>query len=299
MATTQHKLTDLLDRQFIARLDAMDVLSRKILQGKMQGERRSKRRGQSVEFASHRPYSVGDDLRFIDWNIYARLEHLFLKLFLEEQDLTVQILVDVSASTSQGEPPKGRFMRQLAAALGYVALANNNRLTLSAFADGIVDQLANVRGRAHVQRVAELLLTTPSAGPSGLEQACRQLAGSRAGSGLLIVISDLLLKEGYEQGLRRLAGPGYDLYVIQVLSPQELEPPMTGDLRLVDVEDDDEAEVTVSNELLRYYKKALAAYCNEIRDFCTRRGGQYMLADSSQSVEKIVLTHLRRRGLLG
>ena len=125
--TSRRHIGELLDSELLARLDALDVLSRKILQGKLQGERRSKRRGQSVEFADHRTYVVGDDLRFVDWNIYGRLEQLFLKLFLEEQDLTVHILADTSASMGAGNPSKDRFTRQLAAALGYTSLVNNNR----------------------------------------------------------------------------------------------------------------------------------------------------------------------------
>jgi hypothetical protein len=129
MSPKQRRLTDLLDPAFMNRLDSLDVLSRKILQGKLQGERRSKRRGQSVEFADYRPYVAGDDLRFVDWNIYGRLEQLFLKLFLEEQDLTVHIVVDGSASMSLGEPSKELFIKKLTAALGYVSLVNNNRVT--------------------------------------------------------------------------------------------------------------------------------------------------------------------------
>ncbi|KPK80753.1 MAG: hypothetical protein AMJ81_11405, partial [Phycisphaerae bacterium SM23_33] len=141
------RLTELLDPEFMARLDALDVLSRKMLQGKLQGERRAKRRGQSVEFADHRPYVVGDDLRFVDWNVYGRLDQLFLKLFLEEQDLSVQLVVDVSGSVGWGDPPKDLAIKKLAAALGYVGLVNNNRVTISAFADGVVGQLQNLRGR--------------------------------------------------------------------------------------------------------------------------------------------------------
>ena len=137
----KRRLTELLDPQFMARLDSLDLLSRKILQGKLQGERRSKRRGQSVEFADHRPYVVGDDLRFVDWNIYGRLEQLFLKLFLEEQDLTIHIALDVSGSVDLGEPTKELFIKKLAAALGYVSLVNNNRLTISSFADGLTGLL--------------------------------------------------------------------------------------------------------------------------------------------------------------
>jgi len=195
----------------MARLDSLDVLSRKILQGKLQGERRSKRRGQSVEFADHRPYVAGDDLRFVDWNIYGRLEQLFLKLFLEEQDLTVHILLDTSASMGTGDPSKERFTKKLAAALGYISLVNNNRLTLSLFGDGLRAQLPNLRGRNYLPHMAELLLGTACDGFSDFEKACREAAAGRLGTGVTVVVSDFLFKQGYESGLRRLIGDKYDL----------------------------------------------------------------------------------------
>jgi uncharacterized protein (DUF58 family) len=297
-SSSARKLTELLDPRFLARLDSLDVLSRKILQGKLQGERRSKRRGQSVEFADHRPYVVGDDLRFVDWNIYGRLDHLFLKLFLEEQDLTVHILADVSASMSLGEPAKALFVKRLTAALGYVSLVNNNRLTISLFGDGLRTQLASMRGRAYLSQMAELLLTTDCDGFSDFDKACRDVAAGRIGSGITIVVSDFLFKHGYENGLRRLIGPRYELYVLQVLAPQEIEPKLGGDLRLLDIEDGDAAEITVSSALLKYYKRNLAAYCSELSTFCTHRGAVYVRANSADSVESLVLNYLRRIRLL-
>jgi uncharacterized protein (DUF58 family) len=282
----------------MARLDSLDILSRKILQGKLQGERRSKRHGQSVEFADHRPYVAGDDLRFVDWNIYGRLEQLFLKLFIEEQDLTVHIVADSSASMSLGEPSKEIFIKKLTAALGYLSLVNNNRVTISFFADGIRSQLANMRGRIYLQQVAEALLTTESDGPSHFESACRQLAAGRIGSGVMIVLSDFLFKQGYDSGLRRLISDRYDLYVIQVLSAQELSPDLTGDLKLIDIEDADAAEITMSSALAKYYRRNVTAYCNELKDFCSRRGVVYVLANSADSVESLVLNYLRRIRLL-
>jgi len=298
-ATTPRKrLTDLLDPEFMNRLDSLDVLSRKILQGKLQGERRSKRRGQSVEFADHRPYVAGDDLRFVDWNIYGRLEQLFLKLFIEEQDLTVHVMADASASMSVGAPSKVLFIKKLAAALGYVSLVNNNRVTLSMFGEGVVGQLANMRGRNYLHQMADFLLTAQCDGISQFEPACRQIANARIGSGVMIVLSDFLFKEGYDAGLRRLIGRQYDLYVIQVLSPQELSPDFGGDLKLIDIEDADAAEITVSAALAKYYKRNLTAYCNELKDFCSRRGAVYALANSADSVESLVLNYLRRIRLL-
>jgi uncharacterized protein (DUF58 family) len=298
MSLRRKKLTDLLDPVFMSRLDALDVLSRKILQGKLQGERRSKRRGQSVEFADHRPYVVGDDLRFVDWNVYGRLEQLFLKLFLEEQDLTVHIVADASASMSFGEPSKELFIKKLTAALGYVSLVNNNRVTISFIADDVTVQLANMRGRNYLDNMAECLLTTDCDGLSNFDNACRQLAAGRIGSGVMIVLSDFLFKEGYDSGLRRLIGRQYDLYAIQVLCPQELSPDLSGELKLIDIEDADAAEITVSAALSKYYKKNLTAYCNELKNFCTSRGAVYVLANSADSVESLVLNYLRRIRLL-
>lgn len=298
MSPRSRRLTDLLDPAFMNRLDSLDVLSRKILQGKLHGERRSKRRGQSVEFADYRPYVAGDDLRFVDWNIYGRLEQLFLKLFLEEQDLTVHIVVDGSASMSLGEPSKELFIKKLAAALGYVTLVNNNRVTISFFTDAIKGQLANMRGRNYLHQMAEYLLVADCDGLSDFDSVCRQLVAGRIGSGVMIILSDFLFKEGYDSGLRRLIGRNYDLYAIQVLSPQELSPDLTGELKLIDVEDTDVAEITVSAALKKYYKENVTAYCNELRSFCTRRGAVYVLAKSSDSVESLVLNYLRRIRLL-
>ncbi len=298
MANSQKRLTDLLDPEFMNRLDSLDVMSRKILKGKLQGERRSKRRGQSVEFADHRPYVAGDDLRFVDWNIYGRLEKLFLKLFLEEQDLTVHILADATGSMTLGEPSKELFIKKLTAALGYVSLVNNNRVTISFFGDGIKGQLANMRGRNYLHKMAEYLLTTEFEGFSHFDNACRQLVSNRAGSGIMIVLSDFLFKEGYDSGLRRLIGRQYDLYAIQVLSREELTPGLTGDLKLLDIEDADTSEITVSSALLKYYKRNLNAFCNELKDFCRQRGAVYVLANSADSVESLVLNYLRRIRLL-
>jgi uncharacterized protein (DUF58 family) len=298
MSHRQKKLTDLLDPVFMSRLDTLDVMSRKILQGKLQGERRSKRRGQSVEFADHRPYVAGDDLRFVDWNVYGRLEQLFLKLYIEEQDLTVHIVADASASMGFGEPSKELFIKKLTAALGYVSLVNNNRVTISFIADGVTAQLANMRGRNYLNNMAECLLTAECDGLSNFDDACRQLAAGRFGSGVMVVLSDFLFKEGYDSGLRRLIGRQYDLYAIQVLCPQELSPDISGELKLIDIEDADAAEITVSAALSKYYKRNLTAYCNELKDFCTSRGAVYVLANSADSVESLVLNYLRRIRLL-
>src|ERR1700749_1343258 len=155
VATPKNEL--LLDPAFMARLDQLDVMSRKLLAGKLKGERRSKRRGQSVEFADYRNYVIGDDLRFIDWNIYARLDRLFLKLFLEEEDLSLYVLVDVSKSTDYGNPHKALYLKRVAAALGYIGLVNYNRVSIAAMAEGIVAETGAMRGRRQVARMIDFI----------------------------------------------------------------------------------------------------------------------------------------------
>src|SRR5437899_1609206 len=164
----------LLTSEFMARLDQLDVMSRKLLAGKMKGERRSKRRGQSVEFADYRNYVIGDDLRFIDWNVYARLDRLFLKLFLEEEDLSLYVLVDVSKSCDYGEPNKALYMKKVAAALGYIGLVNYNRVSIVAMADGVVAETGAMRGRRRVAQMLDFVSKLKPDGSSHFTESCKR-----------------------------------------------------------------------------------------------------------------------------
>jgi uncharacterized protein (DUF58 family) len=289
----------LLSSEFMARLDQLDLISRKILAGKMKGERRSKRRGQSVEFADYRNYVVGDDLRFLDWNLYARLDRLFLKLFLEEEDLSVHILLDATKSCDYGDPHKLNYMKKVAAALGYIGLVNYNRLSLAAFANGVVAETGAMRGRTRVAQMLDFVTKLEPAGAGNLAEACRRFALTHRTKGICVVLSDFFDKGGYESGLRYLSGGKYDLFAIQVLSPQEIDPPLQGDLKLLDMEDADTAEVSITQPLLKQYKANLNAYCLAVKDYVTKRGGTYLFASTSVPFDTLVLNYLRERGLLG
>ena len=289
----------LLDPAFMARLDQLDVMSRKLLAGKMKGERRSKRRGQSVEFADYRNYVIGDDLRFIDWNIYARLDRLFLKLFLEEEDLSVYVLVDVSKSCDYGDPHKALYLKRVAAAIGYIGLVNYNRVSICAMGDGIIAETGAIRGRRRVAQLIDFVSKLQPTGPSHLAEACKRFALSHRQKGVLVVLSDFFDKGGYENGLRYVAGGKYDLFAVQALSPQEIEPDLQGDLKLRDIEDDDMAEVSITQPLLKQYKANLNAYCLGLKDYVTRRGGTYLFTSTSVPFDTLVLNYLRERGLLG
>lgn len=295
------RLDELIDGRLMAKLDQVDVVSRKIFQGKIQGERRSKRRGQSVEFADFRPYVHGDDLRFVDWNIYGRLDRLFLKMFLEEEDLSLIIAIDASASMDWGNPNKLEFVRRLAMALGYVGLVNHNRVSLISFGGDGLRRCSNLRGRRRTSEMGRWLLELQAGGEADFADAMRTIALSRQGRGVMIVLSDFMFREGFEKGLRYLAGRGYDLFLMQVLSPEELAPGehgLSGDLRLEDIEDGATAEITVSGGLLRRYRERLDAHLASLRDFCIRRSMTHAVIDTSTDMDTLLMEYLRRRGLL-
>jgi len=299
MTQVAENKTLLLDPAFMARLDQLDVMSRKLLAGKLKGERRSKRRGQSVEFADYRNYVIGDDLRFIDWNIYARLDKLFLKLFLEEEDLALYVLVDVSKSCDYGTPHKAEYMKKVAAALGYIGLVNYNRVTIAAMSDQIVAETGALRGRRRVPQMIDFVSNLEPTGASNLAEACKRFALAHRQKGVCVVLSDFFDKGGYENGLRYVASGKYDLFCVQTLSPQEIDPDLQGDLKLKDMEDADLAEVSITQPLIKKYKANLNAYCLAVKDYVTRRGGTYLFTSTAVPFDTLVLNYLRERGLLG
>ncbi|MEM0983772.1 MAG: DUF58 domain-containing protein [Planctomycetota bacterium] len=308
-------IDELLGSELIARIGQLDLSSKKIFAGKLKGERRSKKRGESVEFADHRPYVIGDDPRHIDWNVFGRLDRLFLKLFLEEEDLSLHVVLDASASLDCGNPSKWHYAQQLAMALGYIGLVNLNRVAVSTVG-GLIDTgagdqsrdpelmhaIRDLRGKRRTQELARFICSLRPEGDTNFPEAAKRIALSRRGKGVMVVISDFFMKEGYEQGLRMLVGRGYDVIAIQLLSPQEVEPEgpsgILGDLRLVDTEDGDRAEITVSAPLLKKYKATLNAYCQQLRDFCARREMTAMTVRSDTPVDTLLLDYLRKRGVL-
>ena len=298
MPTTQARPT-LLTSDFMARLDRFDLLSRKILNGKMKGERRSKRRGQSVEFADYRNYVLGDDLRFIDWNLYGRLDKLFVKLFQEEEDLALYVLIDTSRSSDFGTPNKLDYMKQVAAALGYVGLVNYNRVSISAMSDTVTHDTGGMRGRRRVSTMLDFIDDLKPTGPSDFGVACKRFALTHRGKGVLVILSDFFDKSGFENGLRYVSAGKYDTFAVQILSPQEIHPELSGDLKLKDVEDGDFAEVSITRPLIERYESNLNAYCLSLKDYVTRRGGAYLFSSTAVPFETLVLNYLRERRLLG
>lgn len=288
----------LLPPELLAQLERMELVSRKIFRGRMKGERRSKRKGQSVEFADYRNYVAGDDLRFIDWNLYARLDKLFLKLFLEEEDLHFYSLIDVSPSMTFGDPSKLYYAKQLAGALGYIGLCRSDRVKIEPIGSKQALAAPVLRGRGSLWRMVDYLESVESDSTSTLEAGLKSFALRNSGKGILVLITDLMEKSGYETALRYLVAQNLDVYVIHVLSQAEIDPDLTGDLKLVDSEDGDIAEISVSQRMLDKYKSTLAQFISGAREFCAKRNIVYMMTSTDRPVDRLVSRYLRQRGLV-
>jgi uncharacterized protein (DUF58 family) len=284
----------LFDETFLRRLEQLELASRRLTAGRMKGERRSVRRGQSVEFADFRNYSHGDDLRQLDWNVYARLERLFIKLFVEEEDVTVHVLVDASRSMDFGEPNKLDFARRAAAALGYLGLASLDRVSVAFLGDGRATTLRPMRGKRRALELFRFLSEPRPERLTGLGPAARDYASRLRGTGPLVLLSDLL-DPGYLDALRDLAGTRCQLSVLQVLAPQELDPVVPPDARLIDNETGAGVEVTGDDDLVERYRSRLAEWQAEIGSFVSRRGGAYLTVPSDLDLADLLFDVLRRR----
>jgi uncharacterized protein (DUF58 family) len=291
--------TPLFEGAFLRALERLSIVSRKIFSGRMRGERRSKQRGVSIEFADYREYVLGDDPRFIDWNVYGRLDRLFLKLFQEEEDLSVSLLVDTSLSMDFGTPlTKLRWAAKVAGALGYIAISNQDRVTAAALGKGISGMLPSARGRRDVYRLFKFFEELRPSGGTDLTAACKQFSLRHRQKGLVVLISDFLDPKGYEEAVRALVGRRNEVICIQVLSREEMQPPLSGDLRLTDVESDTVQDITMSVDLRDAYDRHLRAFTGGFRAFCMKRGATPLFGVTDEPADELIHRSLRALGVL-
>jgi uncharacterized protein (DUF58 family) len=287
------------DEGFLRQLERLLLLMKRPVRGGLKGGRRSVKRGQSVEFADFRDYSLGDDLRQLDWNVLARLEKLFIKLYVEEEDVTISFLIDCSASMAAGEPPKLLFAKRAAAALGYIGLSSEDRVAVTALAGRAGRRQVALRGSGRVFRLLSALSSMSATdGPTDIVAAARHAGAQLSGRGVIVLISDLL-DPAADKIIRELAATGSELIILHVLSPDELDPSMEGDVRLVDVETGDGLDVTIDLATIDDYKARLAAWQEAFADLAARRGATYVPISTDLPLADLVFAELRRRRVLG
>lgn len=291
----------LLDSDFMRKLEQWSLAIRRTTTGAYGGNRRSKRLGQSTEFADFRHYIPGDDTRLLDWNLYARLEKLFLKLFLHEQDLHVHILVDLSESMTFGSPPKSLLARKLAAALGYLTLVHQDGLsvTIGCHSGAERDRYFPIRhGRAFSNRLMQFMSDAPEGGALDLGEFVNQALVRIRRPGMIILVTDFMDRGGFETPLRAIIARRHEGIILHTLGKEEWEPTVRGDLKLIDSEDGEATEVSVTPGLLRRYRQRVHGWGQSINDFCTRRGLSYLRVFDDAVPEDVILKTLRQMGRL-
>ena len=287
------------DEGFLRQLERLGVLMKQPVRGGLKGGRRSVKRGQSVEFADYRDYSLGDDLRQLDWNVFARLERLFVKLFVEEEDVTMTFLIDASPSMAFGRPEKLLFAKRAAAALGYIGLSAEDRVVVAALSGRSARRQPGLRGAGRVFRLlAQLSSIAPSEGPTDLASTARHAAAMGTGRGIIVLCSDLL-DPNADRVIRELASTGSDLIVLHLLSPEERDPALEGDLRLVDAETGEGGDVTVDLAALDEYQSRLTAWRDGFQETCNKRRASYVPLSTDMPLADLVFAELRRRQVLG
>jgi uncharacterized protein (DUF58 family) len=297
-------MSALLTPELLRRLEQFQLLAARRAKSSMKGERRSRARGQSVEFADYRNYTPGDDFRYLDWNLYGRLDRLFLKLYEEERELPVRVFLDASESMTFGEPRKFDFARQVAAAIGYVALCGFDRVSVIPFPDNpseaaVRGALRSVRGRKSALSFFQNLNQVTASGVANLNDALRRGALEARQAGVAVILSDFLDPAGYEGGLGALLGRGFQVNAVQILAPEELNPLTYGDLKLVDSESGGIQEVTFGRYRLKVYQQTVQNFCQRLREFCTVRGMNFFMAGSDTPLEQLLLKQLRQAEVWG
>jgi len=287
----------ILDATFLKKLEKLTLATRRPFSGEMKGEKRSLKRGSSIEFADYREYSLGDDLRYVDWNTAARLDKMFLKLFVEEEDLYLALLIDSSQSMNFGVPKKLHYAVRLAAALGYISLSNYDRVSVQTYADVLGRPMPTQRGRGGVLPFFNYLQKVKSGGTTSFSTSLKRFASTVRYKGVAIVISDFFDPD-WQVGMKALLARGYQVAVLHVLAEDEIKPTLLGDLRIIDSESGEAKEMSVNPQLLARYQQTLNSFCAEVESFSHRYGIDYIRTSTALPFEDLVLKYMRQNGMI-
>ncbi len=286
-------MSSLLDPAFLRRLGRLRLAVRRRFAGSSAGSRRSLRRGSSAEFAEHRPYYAGDDVRRIDWNAYARLEELVLRLFVAEEDLSLYLLVDRSASLGLGSPPKIELAKQVAAALGYVGLSGSERVAVMPFGDDIDPPMPATRGRRRIGTLLRYLDALEARGDTDLGRSIERFLARSPRPGLVVVISDFFDPGGFQKPLDRLLAQKHEPVLFQVLDREEIEPTAGQDVELIDSETGAKVDVSLDERAIAAYRARLHAFFAELEGYAKKRGLFYGRVDAQHTLDDVVISYLR------
>ena len=294
MASTEEHF----DEAFLEKLEYLYIVSQKIVAGRLRAERKTRIVGSGIEFADYRNYTAGDDLRNLDWRIFARTEKLFLRLFEEEEDLYIYFLIDSSKSMTLGSPNKWDYAKRVAAALGYIGLANLDRVSVIPFSSQLDGRLPPSRGRGQIFKIFNFLESLKPGQQTSLGDAFRTFVTQNKRRGIAVVISDFYDPRGFEEGLNFLRYHKFEPLVVHLSDERELDADFRGDLQLVDCETGEIADITVTASMMKEYKKAFDTYCEELEEYCVKRQILYFRAPIQIPFDELILRVFRAGGFL-
>ncbi len=287
-----------LDDSFLSRLRNVTLVSQRKLTSGLTGEHASPRRAHALEFADYRSYTPGDDLRRVDWNAYLRLGQLLVKLADAPERVTLHLLLDTSGSMAWGHPDKFSFARKVAGGLAYVALSHMDAASLIVLRDRDCTRWSRQESSASAAAMVRAINALEPGGTTDLDAALSAYTSLSNHRGIAVLITDLLSPQGYQSGLERLSHAALRPVVIHVLSPEEINPTLEGDLELLDAETGETVQVSVDWGILRRYRRWLREWLNEIEAYCAGRGITYIRVESSHPIEQLLLERLRREKVL-
>lgn len=288
----------LFDDDFQRKLETLAIVSRKVFAGRQRAERRTKKKGSGIEFADHRDYAPGDDFRFVDWSVYQRFGRLLVRLYEEEEDLSIYFIVDCSRSMGFGDGAKFDQARRLCAALAYVGLANLDRITVVGVGDQLDTRMPTTRGKGQIFKVFRFLSGLRAESRTDLGEALKVFVTQHKRRGLAVLISDLYDPQGFQKGINVLRYNKFEPYVLHIVDPRDARPELKGDVRIYDCETGAEREVTMTDDLRSRMKQVFAEYEAEIDAYCTKNQVPYFRADTETAFDEQVLRVFRKGGFL-
>ncbi len=282
---------------FLTRLEYLSIVSKRVFRGSLLAERRNTQPGSGIEFSDHREYTPGDDLRYLDWNVYARHGDLLIKRFQEEQDLHVYFMLDCSRSMEFGDPAKFDLARQLVAALAYIALSNLDRVTVLTFNEDIVSVFPLTRGRARILPLMRFLEAQQLTGADTvLSRSVQGLLHRARRVGMTVVVSDLFDESGFHTGLDQLICQRFDGHILQLHAVDEANPALLGDVELFDVENEMKRKVTITERNAQAYRKLFDDHQYSVRDYCRNNDLSCTQAPSTVKFDDLVMRMMRESG---
>jgi uncharacterized protein (DUF58 family) len=288
----------LFDSDFLKKLEYLSLVSRRVFRGRLLAQRRTKQLGGGIEFADHREYAAGDDLRYLDWNVYAKFGDLLLKRFQEEEDLHVYILLDASKSMDCGTPNKFDYARRIAAALAYIALADLDRVSIMAYADKPLDVLPLTRGKDRVLSILKFLENTKTSGTAtDLATVAKSLVNRAQRTGLVVIISDLYDQAGFRAGVDLLRHRRFEPHVIQIHTAEEANPTILGDIELDEVETGQRRKITVTERKLKQYKQLFDEFLTSIETYCKTYSLSCTRSTTDLPFDELIMRMMRASGI--